>query len=599
MQTVTVAISLEGINYLFSKLLGGQIAQALKTHLAAPPTQTFRPPDFTVSNGSKYSGVSVHLSSGMFKSFNSTFGRWEQGRGDGSRFTVTINTGNVETDYAWSESFTETRWIPAMFHSPGHYGTPHPGSGNYTYSISIQNISIPATFKLAVGTGGYQLTYISSNPQFSNEQPNYPSGSVLMQPQDGPGCSWTNAAASLTNVGLDGFGSSVDAALRPIFASIADTGKLQVVRDKKTVTVEFDFLAPGESGLVFPDGGGIQIGAKGGVAVNEVPYPETPPRALGLPPVPTGASAPHVTYFIQDYAVNALFWGFHAAGALTATLASGDITDKQALETNSYAGGSLNNLALKYPGKFMSASLSAREAPTVSFQTVYAFTAQNLQAIQKALGPTVWTKFGAEIEQLQGQRFSSQTGLENELGLLDPNLSPYAPVIEQHTGMKGIVVNHTTRCVLNVLQQQTAIPVITFDVAQIFLMEGLQLGQSSSKAAQSVIFTFIQPMDKLPVASFVSSSLPGVNSGDFSDVWNALRPNWQEVFFAVGAAGLPLPHIPGFDFLFDKKTLPEVVLPGPGGDGYLSVTANMTYAPEKLAFAVRSAMSGQSIAPGI
>jgi hypothetical protein len=508
-----------------------------------------------------------------------------------------MNTGNVEADYAWSESYTETRWIMG-WKSAGHWGNPQPGSGNFTYRINIQNISIPATFKLAVGVGGYQLTYISSSSNFGSETPNYPCGTILLEPQDGPGCSWTNAAASLTNVGLDGFGCSVDAALRPIFASIADTGKLQVVRDKKTVTVEFDFLAPGESGLVFPDGGGIQIGAKGGVSVNDVPYPKTPPKALGLPPVPTGASAPHVVYFIQDYAVNALFWGFHEAGVLTATLQSGDITDGQALETSTYEGGSLNNLAMKYPGKFM-AGLSAREAPTVSFQMVYAFTAQNLEAIQQALGPTVWAKFGTEIEQLKDQRYSSQTGLETELSLLDSNLSPYAPVIEQHTGTKGIVVNHTTRCVLNVLQQQTAIPVITFDVVQIFLMEGLQLGQSSSKAAQSVIFTFIQPMAKLPVASFVSSTLPGVNSGDFADVWNALRPNWQEVFAAVGAAGLPLPRIPGFDFLFDKNTLPEVVLPGPGGDGYLSVTANVTYVPENLASAVRSAMSRQPIAPGI
>src|SRR5208282_1819230 len=385
MQTITVAISPEGINYLFSKLLGGQIAQALTTHLAAPPTQTFNPSDFTVANGDKYTGISVNLSNGKFKIFNPTFGGWEQGKGDGSLFTVTMNTGKVEADYAWSESYTETDWVWGGLHSPSHWGKPQPGSGNFAYSINVQNISIPATFKLAVGAGGYQLTYISSKPQFGNEQPNYPCDSVLLQNQDG-GCSWTNAAATLTNVGLDGFGSSVDTALKPIFALIADTGKLQVVRDKKTVTVEFDFLAPGDSGLVFPAGGGIQIGAKGGVSVNGKPYPATPPKALGLPTVPTGASAPHVVYFIQDYALNALFWGFHEAGALTATLQSGDITDGQALETQTYAGGSLKILALKYPGKFMSAGLSAREAPTVSFQTVYAFTAQNLQAIQQALG---------------------------------------------------------------------------------------------------------------------------------------------------------------------------------------------------------------------
>ncbi len=129
MQTITVAISPEGINYLFSKLLGGQIAQALTTHLAAPPTQTFNPSDFTVANGDKNTGISVNLSNGKFKIFNPTFGGWEQGKGDGSLFTVTMNTGKVEADYAWSESYTETDWVWGGLHSPSHWGKPQPGSG--------------------------------------------------------------------------------------------------------------------------------------------------------------------------------------------------------------------------------------------------------------------------------------------------------------------------------------------------------------------------------------------------------------------------------------------------------------------------------------
>ncbi|HEY0418863.1 MAG TPA: hypothetical protein VGC80_05025, partial [Acetobacteraceae bacterium] len=161
---------------------------------------------------------------------------------------------------------------------------------------------------------------------------------------------------------------------------------------------------------------------------------------------------------------------------------------------------------------------------------------------------------------------------------------------EQHIGQQGVVVKHTTRCTLNVLVNNTPVPVITFDVAQCFIMEGLRLGLSSQGTAQSVLFGFSQPMDMLPSATFVWSSLPGVNQGDFGDIWNALRTNWQNVLAQIGKAGLPLPHIPGFGFLFSGATV-TVMPPVGGADGYLSVLANMTYSASSLTPAVRAQMA--------
>jgi hypothetical protein len=169
----------------------------------------------------------------------------------------------------------------------------------------------------------------------------------------------------------------------------------------------------------------------------------------------------------------------------------------------------------------------------------------------------------------------------------------YAAAIENDTAVTGILAQHDVRCVLNVLRAGQPVPVITFDVAQTFAMQGLQLGLSSTKTTQSVIFDFIQPSDIFPKPTFVSSTLPGINNADFSDVWDALRPNWQNAFAAVGKAGVPLPRIPGFNFLFDQAAVavnPAVA----GADGYVAITTNLAYAPERLAPAVRRAIARQS-----
>ena len=585
MQAVSAAISQTGIAYLLQTLLGSQIAKALEDNLTAPG-YSFNAANFVywVYNNiyeTDYSGITVNLTGGVFKSFTPVFSSFTQGPDDNSQFSVVMTASNVVVQYNWGENYTSTRVdytrggkVPEQ---------PQPGAGSYVYTITIPNISITAVFKLAVGAGGYTLTYVSSKADPGNAKPNIPSGSILSLPQS-IDCGFANQVAQLTEQQLANidYGACVAAALKPVFASIADSGKLG--------PVEFDFLAPGDSGLVFPSGGGVQIGAKGGVSVNGVAYSAPPPPGLALPPVPTGSPPPDVAYYIQDWEVNALFWGFQAAGVLKATITSGEIADPQALETDTYAGGPLNNLDMKYPGLLMTADVSALAPPVVQFGTIYVFTAKNLQDIASAMGAAAWTQYGDEISELSGHSFASQTALESELALIDSALSTFAPIIEGKTGLGGAVVTHTTRCVLNVLVRGAPVPVITFDVAQCFVMEGLQLGQSSQGTAQSVIFGFSQPMGAIPKATFVSSTIPGVDGGDFGDVWNALRTNWQNTFAAIGAAGMPLPRIPGFDFVFGNAPV-KVEPPVAGADGYISVSASITYVPEKLTAPVRAVLA--------
>jgi hypothetical protein len=506
---------------------------------------------------------------------------------DNSQFTITITISNFEMDYtAWNESYTAQKWT-ADRHGSGWNpdGPPHMRNHSYPYSVQLPTLTIEVTFQLSVCSSGYELTYAKGGANAGNPQPNIPSGSILNHQQsDDCGYSSHIAAATKQQIGNMDWSGALASTLNPIFASIGESGQLG--------PVTFDFLDPGDTPLSFPSGGGIQIGAKGSVSANGSPFPVPPPADLPLPSIPIGNPPPHARYFVQDYEVTALFWGFFFAGVLKTTLAHGDLTDPQALMTETYRGGSLNILARTYPNSFMTAELTALVAPTVSFTNIYQFTNNNLAKVQQDVGGAN-TQYGQDITNLTPGTYSSQAGLEQQLQAIDQGLMTFAAAIERDIAVPGVVVTHKVRCVLNVLWEGQTLPVITFDVPQTFVMQDLKLGLSSTRTTQSVIFTFIQPEDVFPQPTFVSSTLPGVNNADFSDVWNALRPNWQQAFSAIGAAGLPLPRIPGFDFLFDQAEI--TVKPAvPGADGYISITTNVTYSPQTLAPAVRQMLARQN-----
>jgi hypothetical protein len=599
MQPVTVAISPTGIQYLLKSLLGDQIAQALQSNLT-PPDYQFNPPNFNYivsyppqpgGDGTQNdcSNISVKISGGQFNSFSPAFSSCQQGPDDNSQFTVVMTISNLQMHANWNENYTQQ---PYGYDANGSWpdgGAQPITSPTWPYIVNVPSLTITAVLKLSASAGSYGLSYVSSSANAGNPQPSIPSGSVLNN-QDPNNCGFGThiSAATVQQIDSMNYGDAVAAALKPIFATIGESGQLG--------PVTFDFLDPSDTQPVFPTGGGIQLGAKGLVSVNGSAFPLTPPADLPFPPIPTGNPQPHVTYFVQDYEVNALFWGFFFAGVLKATLTHGDLSDPQALETETYTDTSLDILPHTYGKKFMTADLTALMRPTVSFTNIYQFTNDNLAKVQQDVGGAN-TTYGQDIALLTPGTYSSQAGLEAALKAQDPGLMQYAAKIEQDIQVPGVVVNHMVRCVLNVVVNATDPPVevIIFDVLQIFVMQGLGLGVSSTGKTQSLTFTFRQPEDFFPQATFVSSIFPEkINPGDFNDVWNALRPNWQNAFSAIGSAGLPLPRIPGFDFLFDQADI-AVTVPAAGADGYISITTNVTYSPEQLAPAVRQLLAQQNI----
>ena len=570
MQPVTVAISPTGVQYLLKSLLGDQIAQALQTMTEAPSYQ-FQPGDFQYSFDqggtayrNDYSNIAINILPGQFQAFSPVFSGAVQGPNDNSQFTITMTVSNLEADYpsGWNETYSvQEYWYSEPDPCGGGTGVWYPNgpskgcNNTYNYSVQVPSLTITAIFELSASGGSYELTYVSSGADAGNPQPNIPGQSILNQLEVSCGVGAHISTATKDALGKMDWSGAFAQTLNKVFASIGESGQLG--------PVTFDFLAPGDTPLQFPtSGGGIQIGAKGSVSVNGSAFPQTPPADLPFPQVPTGNPPPHVTYWVQDYEVNALFWGFFKAGVLKTTVTKDNImpqADQIALWTDTYASTipNLDSPQYGYPQTWMTADLWAEAAPITAFQTIYQINEENLPSIQKALS-AVWSSVGTALEKLSNMTYSSQDGFENVLKAISKRLpvsfEQYIPAIEQYAGMPGVVVTHTTRCALNVPNNGGYTPVITFDVAQSFVMQDLQLGESSvgsdSGPTQSVIFTLIQPFDGLPQVSFVSSTIYGIDGGDFAIVWDGLYTNWQRVFNDIALAGLPLPRIPGFDFLF-------------------------------------------------
>jgi hypothetical protein len=109
-------------------------------------------------------------------------------------------------------------------------------------------------------------------------------------------------------------------------------------------------------------------------------------------------------------------------------------------------------------------------------------------------------------------------------------------------------------------------------VRQTDVLQAFQLGISGS--AQSLKFGF-QIIPGLTTTTFVSSTVTGIDSGDFGYIWNlALQPAYAATVAKMGQAGVALPRIPGFDFLFAEAVVTVQ-------QGYVDVLTDVQHTTDK------------------
>jgi hypothetical protein len=277
-------------------------------------------------------------------------------------------------------------------------------------------------------------------------------------------------------------------------------------------------------------------------------------------------SGKHLAYDVSDYSINSLMWAFFSAGELHQTVDPGDLPDPEVLNTGTYNNTPLQALYSAYPDLPMTAAIVAKTAPTMTFERIYVLTDTAYAALKLQLPPDVYTKLKGIVHQAFLREAEFFTMLSNIIG--QAPAGQYKTIIEAAASTVAAVATHSNRVVLNVVQAGEQIPVITFDIGQTDVLQNFVLGISGK--AQSLKFDF-QIIPSLTKAQFVSSVVTGVDSGDFGFIWNmALQPAYAKTVATIGQAGVALPRIPGFDFLFNQAVVTVQ-------NGYINVVTDVLH----------------------
>jgi hypothetical protein len=536
LQGITLAVSQSGISYFANVLLTSQIATALQG--LTPPGNTITVGDIILSTSRsgitcQDANVMVYLSQGAMSNFNPTFQSISQGS-DG-QFTLLLQANNFSATYNWNEQYQ-----PQVCGILGCNNNGSAVNNNYGYSVGFGSMTITIVFKFAYTNNAWTFTLVSATPATSGVSPNIPSDSVVNDEQFSGCFSTTVSDSTKQAVQAIDFSGPINTLLGPLFGSIPSTGQL-------TPNILFNFPM-GPAGLTFPGDNGLATGVTGDTTYQGTEYPGTNPPTLAVPPVPANN---HLNYYASDYSFNSLFWAFFQSGALVATATPGNIPNPAALNTSNYNNTPLQALYTAYPNVPMTANIKALATPTVTFEQIYDLTAANIVNLQASLPADVYTL----LQSLSGEAFldepSFYTALSNALG--SSNAAQYKTVIETTAQVIGAVVTHNNQVVLNVVSGGQTIPVITFNLVETDVLQAFVLGIAGT--TQTLQFAF-QLVPSLTTTTFVSSSIAGITSGDFGFIWNwVLQTVYADQVAAMGKAGVALPRIPGFNFLFNNATV--------------------------------------------
>lgn len=575
LQGLTVAISPSGIQYFANVLLTPAISTALQGLTA--PSSNISVPDILLSS---YKGTSswaqnicIALSGGNLTNFSPTFQSLTQ-QSNGT-FQLVMTASNVTVNYKWNEQYdneTCSFWCT----NTGHQ------NNTYDYTVQIGTFTLTILFQFAFNstTNSWALTLQSATPTTDNLTPNIPSGSIVNS-EEYSGCFSTQVSASTkTAVSKIDFGTTISTLIGPLFKSIPASGQL-------TTDIAFQFPV-GPSGLTFPGDAGIATGVTGTTTYKGTVYPGSgAPPQLALPPVPTSQ---HLNYYVSDYTFNSLFWAFFSQGSLKALVTPGSIPNPQYLNTSNYNNTPLQALYNAYPNTPMTANISALVAPTVSFAPIYDLSSLNLPNLQGVLPSDVYTA----LQGMGGQVYFTEpaffAALATTLG--QTSADQYKTVIESVALVNAAVVTHSNEVVLNVISGGNTIPVITFNVSQTDILQAFVLGVSGT--TQTLQF-FFQMVPGATTTQFISSTIPGIDGGDFGMIWNwVLQPVFATEVAQMGKAGVALPRITGFNFLFAHATVTVA-------SGYVGVLADVQHVTDssgvKYLMSKPTIRHGESIVP--
>ena len=561
MQAITLAIGKNGINFFAQHYLAGTLSALLGK--MTPPDFPTTVPDFStvdpLSIGfgaivlDAYSNIQISLAQGFFSQFAPAYHSVSQGvSGDGkAAFSLYFVAGPFGVQYVWGESFTKE--VRDEFTQPGHGRiTTNSQSLEYTENFQEMDISIAVQFGFDPQQNEWTFRVPQSTAVTKGAISNIPRASVLHF-NDAP-CQ-TNNLLVATQTALDAinFSDAAQTLLTGIIQSIPDSGDLGE-------GMLYDFSI-GDSGMMFPNNDGIQIGIKGGTSYQGEAFPGNTAVALPLPPALTDADSHHLNLFVSDTEISALCWCFYKAGKLNLLVNPQDLPDPSALHVSKYTA--LEPTLKPYAAFVMQANIEQNSPPTTAIQTIWQFDETVMNQLKTVLPAAVFQ----QIQFLQGNAFASKQSLETSLQSHGVAAN-WFDTLENASAETAMLLTQDMTMTLTIQNEQPTPPVIVFSVQRTDLLTGLQLGIGANQR-QTLQFGFANLSNS---ARFVSSSIPGFDGRLFeSYVWPLLGEfHYMQNLQNLGKAGVPLPIMNGFRFDFDHAV---VAL----NAGYVSILANVLY----------------------
>jgi hypothetical protein len=559
MQAIAISIGKNGINFFAQHYLVGTLLQLLGK--LTPPDRAIPIPDFRWNDGTisyyKYSQISVSLANGGLHNFSPKFDAIIQGVDSKSTpiFTLTFEADNFSAQYAWTENYHWEHWTGTapMPDGSGNKSTP------FTYSPAFGKLIVPVVvqFSFDASKDEWEITVANTSGQTTSLQANIPPDSIL-QHEDQTTCA-SGHVSDATAQAIDAidFATPINSLIKGIVATIPGSGDLGD-------GIVYDFSL-GDSGLLFPNKDGIQMGVKGGASYNGTPFSGDTPPSLPLPPPPGDADIPHLNMYVSNYEVDALNWAYCQAGKLNLHIEPQDLPDPQALKVCSYTA--LEKSLKPYCTFVMFADVSPNAAPVTAFQVVYIYTAAVMDYLSQQLPADVYQL----ILGLSGNAFLSQSELDTFLTEATVK-TDYFPTIENAGKTTAMVVKQDINFTLEIQNGQSQQPDIKFRVQRADVLTDLKLGVSHNDT-QSLQFAFANASDE---ATFISSSIPGFDGTTFgSVVWPVTaEPMYALALEGLGKTGVPLPIMQGFQFVFDQAQLSVQ-------EGYVSILANVEFQSAK------------------
>jgi len=548
MQALSVAISPAGVQFLAQRIVVSQLTSLLGT--LGPADRTIPIPDFgTDVNGTAYWNVSIALTNGSLSGFAPAFTSLAQATPPagvpGSRFTLVLTAPPFSAGYTWTENYRSN----TCYTGGGCHGGSGPATMGYGPGFASMATTVVLAFVYDAPSATWDIDLVGTPvTAVTGAQANIP-GSSILQNEDQRCFSSNVSDATADAVSRIDFGGLVSTLFPPVLHSIPASGHL-------TADITFDF-AVGDAGLTFPGQAGIAAGVTGAVTYKGTTYAGTPPAALPLPPPPPDAH--HVQVYVSSYEVDALLWAFYEAGALTVTATPGDIPDPDALKCKTYA---LVPGFKPYAALGMTAHITPKAAPTVTFGDTWLLT----QAVEDVLRTKLPADVFAKVDStgMLGNVYVDRARLEADL-TANAVAPTWFATIESAAHAGNLVVVQDLLLHLTIDTPQAPHPTLEFEVQRTDILSGLSLGVAGT--AQTMQFV---PATAGFTATFVATTIPGFDTHDFADmIWPTVgEPEYELTMAALGKAGVPVPIMTGFEFVFEEAVVSVQ-------EGYVSVLANV------------------------